>query len=85
MWSASKRGTAWDKKERGEDSFFDGGDIQQKREAQNFGHDGVALPTPVPRLVENPDPPIRNTLRRAYWSAYCNDFKKSESEYFLSK
>ena len=39
-----------------------GSDIQQKGEAQNFGHEW-GEPSTVRPLVANPDPPIKNILR----------------------
>ena len=44
---------------------------------------GDCLPQFLP-LVWHPNCPIRKKLKSA-WSAFCNDFEKSEREYFLSK
>ena len=40
--------------------------------------------SPIPFLVWHPDHSIRKILK-SDWSAYCNDFEKSEWEYFFSK
>ena len=41
--------------------FLVRGNIQQKGKVQNFGHERGQF-SPVPPLVANPDPSIKNTL-----------------------
>ena len=57
-----------------------GGDIQQKGESSNFWSLD-SLPQ-FPPLVWHPNLSIKKVLKIAL-SAYCNDFEKSEWEYFL--
>ena len=61
-------------KKKGRTHLFCGSDIQQQREAPNYGHEGVG--TPLSPLLVNLDPPIRNTLRSVL---------SLKTEYFLSK
>ena len=61
----------------------EGDDIQQKGEVQNFGHEWEE-PTPLPHLVANLDPPIKNILRSVL-DLISVIILKRVREYFLSK
>ena len=60
-----------------------GEDIQQKGMFKLLVFQGDPLPQFL-SLVWHPDLSIRKILK-SDWSTYCNDFEKSEWEYFLSK
>ena len=83
MWSEINEETGWDMKEMGRIKSFGGGDIQQKEEAQNFGHEREDTFS-VPPLVANPDPSIKNTLKSVLCLITVIILKKVR-EYFLSK
>ena len=63
--------------------FSGGGDIQQKGKVEIFGPEG--RPPLIPSLSEISWSPLKENPEEGAWSANCNDFEKSEWEYFLSK
>ena len=64
--------------------YFCGSDIQQQWKVQTFG---LAKRTSrqIPFFSGTSQSPRRETSEEGAWSAYYNNFEKSEREYFLSK
>ena len=71
-------------KERGKTVLFYGGYTQQKEEVQSFEHEW-GEPSPLPPLVENPDPLIKNTLRSVLYLITVISLKRVREGAFYFK
>ena len=62
---------------------FVASDIQQKGEAQIFGLAERSFPLSILSFSGASWPPHKENPDEGDWSAYCNDFEKSDWEYFF--